>query len=113
MVQDEDIFRIASAEDIDSVVPNLIDEANNNGGKDNITVIAVEIIETPGGLASFGVKLGGMKSGKALSYIGLALIAVIILSALVLFAWQSYFTGPRPTPTAFPSPTIILQTPSP
>jgi protein phosphatase len=113
MVQDDDIVRIASAEDLDSVVPNLIDEANNNGGKDNITVVVIEIIESPGRLASVGVKLGGMKSGKALSYVGLALIAAIILSALVLFAWQNYFTGPRPTPTAFPSPTIILQTPSP
>ena len=43
MVRDKDIKRIVTeAENINEAVKTLIDEANKNGGVDNITVIALK-----------------------------------------------------------------------
>ena len=44
MVEDEDIFAIIrSDEPIDETVHMLIDTANENGGRDNIAVLIVEL----------------------------------------------------------------------
>ena len=44
MVEDEDIeYIIRHSSSIEKAVENLVEKANENGGKDNITVILVQI----------------------------------------------------------------------
>jgi hypothetical protein len=100
--------------DLDAVVPALIDEANRNGGKDNITVIAIEVPDR----RLFRLPRVDWKSPKVkamLSYVGLGVMAMIMLIALVMFGWRVLFTRPTPTPTT-PSkttPTVVTRTPTP
>ena len=43
MVEDEDIFRIIrGSRDLPEAVQNLIDQANENGGKDNIGIVLAD-----------------------------------------------------------------------
>ena len=43
MVEEDRIYEILTQENADSTVQGLIDEANANGGKDNIAVIVAEV----------------------------------------------------------------------
>ena len=45
MIDDEDIYRIVSEnEDVEQQVRTLIETANQNGGKDNITAIIIKLL---------------------------------------------------------------------
>lgn len=115
MVEDHDIFDLANSSPLNDVVPGLIDQANQNGGKDNITVIAIDV---PEGMAKFGVpaiNISDRRFGVALSYGGLLLMGLVVLAAMVVFAWQAVYRSPRPTleATATSTPSITVVTPTP
>lgn len=110
MVDDGNIQRIAKAGELDAVVPALIEEANHNGGKDNITVIAIEVPHRWSWLRLPRLDWHSPKLRAALSYVGLGLIALIMLIALAMFGWRVLFNQPTPTPTV---PTIVVETPTP
>jgi protein phosphatase len=113
MVSDEDIFQIAKYNQLDDVVPDLIEQANLNGGKDNITVI---VLEVPGGrkwIRLPRLDLSDRKVRAALSYVGLGLMVMVILAALVMYGWRVLFSEPTPTPTSTVTPIVVVDTPVP
>lgn len=114
MLTDAEILRLVESHPIDDLVPALIDSANQTGGKDNITVIALEV---PGA----GRKVTPAKSSRerkrrlALSLSIAALIAFVAVVLLGALAWV-LFLRPEPllTPTPFLTPTLtITSTPLP
>ncbi len=110
MVNDETIQKIARSGELDDIVPVLIEEANRNGGKDNITVIAIEVPQRWSWLRLPGLDWHSPKLRAALSYVGLGLIALIMLAALLMFGWRSITKPPKPPPT---TPTVVVETPTP
>jgi protein phosphatase len=115
MVDDETIHNIAKSEQLDDVVPALIEEANRNGGKDNITVVALEVPSSKLWSLIPRIDFRDRKVQLAISYAGLGLIGLIMLVALGMFAWRILFTQPTPTPTPIPNsaPIIVVETPTP
>ncbi len=105
MVEDKDIQRIAEADELDGVVPALIEAANGAGGKDNITVIVIEVPKSKFGLSLPRLNLSDRKTQAALSYIGFGIIAMIIIAALVIYGLRAISSGPDPTPTSTVTPT--------
>ena len=108
MVDDEDIQKISESNELVDVVPALIEEANQAGGKDNITAIAIEVPRSKMGLRLPRLNFSSRKTQAALSYIGLGIIALIILAALVIFGWRALRVDPVPTPTMTVMPTSTI-----
>jgi protein phosphatase len=115
MVDDEAIRKMARSKELDGVVADLIEEANLNGGKDNITVVVLEVPRSGIRINSPQIDLRDRKAQLTISYIGLGLIGLIMLIALGMFAWRTLFGDPTPTAVPLPSsaPVIILETPTP
>lgn len=113
MVSDEDIFQIAKYNQLDDVVPDLIEQANLNGGKDNITVIVLEVPDGRKWIRLPRLDLSDRKVRAALSYVGLGLMVAVILAALVMYGWRVLFSEPTPTPTSTVTPIVVVETPVP
>ena len=115
MVEDEAIRDISRAEALDDVVATLIEEANDNGGKDNITVVAIEIPKQRNFFRLPRIDFRERKVQMLISYIGLGLIGLIMLVALGMFGWRIFFNNPTPTPPPVsPEATVvIIETPTP
>ena len=110
MVDDETILKIAKFDELDDVVPALIEEANRNGGKDNITVVAIGVPYRISWLRFPRIAWRSPKYKAALSFIGLGLIAIIMFVALLVFGWRVVTKPPTPSPT---TPTVVVETPTP
>jgi protein phosphatase len=115
MVEDDVILQILRSDELDDVVPALIEEANQNGGKDNITVVALEVPNHRSWLRFPRIDFRDRKVQMALSYIGLGLIALIVLIASVIFGLRVLSTKPTPTPspTSLAAPTAMIETSTP
>lgn len=84
MVKDDVILEIAKDGSLEESVAALIEEANQAGGKDNITVIMLEVPKRKG-IAGFFQSLRYLKTQTLVAYAGLAVIGLGILAAVVLY----------------------------
>lgn len=87
MIADEVIAEELAQPDIQQAVSNLIVAANANGGKDNITVIVLEMPKN-GAPADYWDALREVKPQTAFSYAGLVVMGLAILVAIILFIFQ-------------------------
>jgi protein phosphatase len=99
LVTDDVIQQIILENDLDDAAQALIAEANENGGKDNITVVLLQVPATK------------RKTTDRKAVVGISLLSVILLSFIGLllvaglgFAAYRYFT---PTKTSTPTPTTL------
>jgi protein phosphatase len=87
MVQDHVILNLARNDSLEDAVTALIEEANEAGGKDNITVILLEMPKKKG-LRGFFQTLRNLKPQMLVAYAGLAVIGLGILTAVVLYLME-------------------------
>lgn len=115
MVEDSSILEIAAQGSLEEIVPALIDQANQNGGKDNVTVVAIDVPEQKGILRLPFLDLDRSRVNAAFSYIGLGAIGFVLVSALMIFGWQALFASSTSTPTVTPTatPRVMVVTPTP
>jgi protein phosphatase len=84
MVKDHVILDLARTNPLDDAVSALIEEANEAGGKDNITIILLEMPKKKG-LPGFFQTLRSLKPQTLVAYAGFAVIGLGILTAVVLY----------------------------
>jgi protein phosphatase len=84
MVKDDIILGLARSGSLEEAVAALIEEANEAGGKDNITVVLLEMPKRKG-LAGVFQSLRYLKPQTLVAYAGLAVIGLGILAAVVLY----------------------------
>jgi serine/threonine protein phosphatase PrpC len=115
MVDDETIRKIALGGKLDEVVPTLIEQANLNGGKDNVTVVVLEVPRARVWLRLPRVDFGDRKIQLAISYAGLALIGLVMFVAVGMFVWRTLLDKPvsTPTPSTTSAPVVVIETPTP
>jgi protein phosphatase len=87
MVVDDQIATDLSFPDLDEAAQALIDAANEAGGKDNITVIILEVPKKDG-LDGFWENLRNLNPQLAIAYAGLVLMGLAVLTALGMFLYQ-------------------------
>lgn len=101
LVSDQEILQVFQQNPLQEVGQILIDLANERGGHDNITLIALEISKPekphPPALKWPGALLGG-----------LGLIAAGILTAAIIFGWLWFQNQPVTDPTSIPSPDVLV-----
>jgi len=101
LVSDQEILQVFQQNPLLEVGQILIDLANERGGHDNITLIAIEITKPekphPPTLKWPGALLGG-----------LGLIAAAILTAAIIFGWFWFQNQPETDPTPIPSPGVLV-----
>ncbi len=105
MIEDKLIHEHLAGDDLNQAVINLINSANEAGGKDNTTVV---ILEMPGGAKKkFSLSQlfeNKIKSGAVLLGIGGILLGMTIIAALSYLGWNAFFNKPTVTPTSTPPP---------
>ncbi|MEJ2511412.1 MAG: protein phosphatase 2C domain-containing protein [Anaerolineales bacterium] len=87
MVTDEVIAEELKKPELDQAVSSLITAANLKGGKDNITVIVLEMPKN-GSPKEYWDNLKEIKPQTAISYAGLVVMILAVLIAVVLFFIQ-------------------------
>lgn len=87
MVVDEVIARELARPELNEAAAELINAANHNGGKDNITVVIVEMPKN-NGLRGLWDNLRDVNPQVAIAYAGLVLMVLAILAALGMFLSQ-------------------------
>lgn len=87
MVIDEQIEKILKFNLIEDSVPILIDKANQNGGKDNVTVV---VIERPAKWYSQLIPNLNWQNPKLQAIVGIGIILSMIMGAFIMFLWQLY-----------------------
>lgn len=87
MVVDRRIAEELKGEDLHEAAAELINAANLRGGKDNITVVLLEVPRNTG-LLGFWDKLAEIPPQLAFAYAGLAMMALAIIYALALLLAQ-------------------------
>lgn len=90
MIEDQAILEKLSNKDLNAAVQELIDAANQKGGKDNITVI---ILEKPKkqGVAGMVDQARELPATTAISYAGLIVMGLAVVVAFVMFLLQMFF----------------------
>jgi protein phosphatase len=111
MVEDAEIRKIALGRDMNKAVKKLVQRANEEGGKDNITVVLLEMPEKIGVyIPRFDIN---NPKHRLAAILGGSLVGTILLIALGWFGWQAYFgAGPSPTQTAIPPTVTLTSTPT-
>ena len=89
MVVDHRIASILGVSDIHQAALDLIDAANEAGGKDNITVVILEV-PAKKGMDGFWQHLKNLNPQLAVAYAGLVLMGLAILTALGMFFYQLF-----------------------
>jgi protein phosphatase len=84
MVKDGKILELARSGGLEESVSGLIDAANEAGGKDNITVVMLEVPKQKG-LLGLVQSLSQHKPQTLVAYAGLVVIGLGILTALVMY----------------------------
>jgi len=87
MVEDEKIAEELKQPDIHQVVNNLVGAANQNGGKDNITVVVLEMPKN-GTPKEYWESIRELKPQAAISYAGLVVMVLAVLVAVIMFIVQ-------------------------
>ena len=87
MVVDKKIAEDLGRDDLNEAAQALIDAANQAGGKDNITVIILEVPKK-NGLGGFWDTLRSLNPQVAVAYAGLVLMGLAVLTALGMYFFQ-------------------------
>ncbi len=90
---------------IDSVVQGLIDLANQRGGHDNITIIALEV---PYKAATETKRSGWARAWRLVLTGCLTFITIALLASLALLGWTWWQSRLQPTLEVTPSPVIDI-----
>ena len=106
LVKDQEILQVFKQNPLEEVGEILINLANERGGHDNITLIAIEITKPKKPQAVPTLKWPGVLLG------GLGLIAAATLIAAIIFGWFWFQNQPTSNPTPSLSPSLITETPS-
>jgi protein phosphatase len=111
MVEDAEIRKVALGKDLNKAVKRLVRRANEMGGKDNITVVLLEMPETIGVyIPRFDIN---NPRHRLTAILGGSVAGTILLIALGWFGWQAYFgAGPAPIQTAIPPTVTQTSTPT-
>jgi hypothetical protein len=102
MVSDADILGILSDKPIDEAVDDLLMQANDNGGHDNITAIVIRVPET-----GFD-HIDSDKPKLSLVVWGLVITALVLLVVLILFGGY-YWSQNREDRTPMPTHSLIIE----
>jgi len=89
MVVDSEIAKLLAEPDIHKASADLVAAANQAGGKDNITVVILEVPKKQG-VAGFWANLREINPQLAVAYAGLVLMGLAVLSALVMVLFQLF-----------------------
>jgi protein phosphatase len=89
MVPHEKISTTLRQPDIHQSVSELITAANQNGGKDNITVIILEMPKN-GGVKEMWGNLREIQPQTAVSYAGLVVMVLAVLVALIMVLFELF-----------------------
>ena len=106
LVGDAEILQILLENELDPALQHLVDLANQRGGHDNITIVALQVPAAPTAPAK----------PKALPWLGwliAALVTVLVIAgitALAFFAWQFKQSQPTPTLTSLSTLPAIVET---
>ena len=84
---DEKISTTLRQPDLQQSVNELIKAANQNGGKDNITVVILEMPQN-GGVKKMWENLHEIQPQAAVSYAGLVIMILAVLAALIMVVIQ-------------------------
>jgi len=87
MLPDEKISTTLRQPDLQQSVNELIKAANQNGGKDNITVVILEMPQN-GGVKKMWENLHEIQPQAAVSYAGLVIMILAVLAALIMVVIQ-------------------------
>jgi protein phosphatase len=89
MVDSQEIAAELAHADLDTAAQALVSAANQHGGKDNITLIVLEM--PPGSkVKSFWQNLKDTDPQVAIAYAGLVLMGLAVLAALVMYLYQRF-----------------------
>lgn len=91
MIPFEQIHEKMLQHDLQSVVDDLIAAANNQGGKDNITVVVMEM-PSMRGVIGFWARLREIRPQLAVAYAGLVVMGLAILTALAAYLYNLLFS---------------------
>jgi len=98
LVKDDEILEAFSSASIDVAGQRLIDLANQRGGHDNITLVAIQVPDTRAAAESSAApKKRSLSRSLALSCLGVVLLAALVGG--VAGGYFLYFQGDRPTAT--------------
>ncbi|MBN2043764.1 MAG: serine/threonine-protein phosphatase [Anaerolineales bacterium] len=89
MVNDQEIGALLAQPDLNKTADDLITAANQAGGKDNITVVILEMPHKRG-LGVIRENFRHISPQLAISYAGLTLMGIAIISALALYLVQIF-----------------------
>ncbi len=89
MVEDQRIAEELNHDELEKSAAGLIAAANKNGGKDNITVVILEVPKD-GGLKQVWERLADIPPSLAFAYAGLGMMGLAILTALIMFLYQLF-----------------------
>lgn len=89
MIEDSKIQALARGADLEIAVSDLIDAANEAGGKDNVTVVLMEYPRKKG-LGGVVQSLRQLRPQILIAYLGLVVMAVGILAAFVLYLVETF-----------------------
>ncbi len=82
MVEQDEIGRLLQSNPLHKSVDELIEAANRNGGKDNITVVVIQMPHKQG-IAGYWERLRSIRPQMAIAYAGLAVMGIAVLVALL------------------------------
>lgn len=89
MVVDSEIAKLLAESDIHKAAKDLVNAANAAGGKDNITVVILEMPRKKG-VRGFWQNLREINPQLAIAYAGLLLMGLAVLSALAMVLFQLF-----------------------
>lgn len=108
LVEDNEIRDTLVSTDLSPALSTLVDMANERGGHDNITILALRVPapdETPGAT----IELEPQPQPTLLPWMTCAMIGLLAVAILLLGAASIWFftrTGGTPTPTSSPEPAL-------
>ncbi len=117
LVEKQEILQAMKSQDMDQALNSLIDLANQRGGHDNITVVALEVPAQPVRSAAPTVVSMGSQKRKIPSTLAIGLVILGILGigavAVVSFVLFLYVSRPTATPSLLkPTQTLVVSIPS-
>jgi protein phosphatase len=111
LVEETEMRTILDEHEMQAALSELVDLANERGGHDNITILALKM---PASSDEQSFSLPSMPQQAALPWLTCTIVtifAILIVTLGVAAVW--YSTRPAPTPTPTPTPTLVTETPFP